>query len=192
MRIYHVATLADWQRAKGLGTYTTSTYGASLEDVGFIHAARQEQVAGVVAEHYAEVDEPILLLEIETDLLDVPWREDPVGDQTFPHIYGPLPTSAVVGFHSAHAPPSETTIRERPRAEPLAAAFFGLAAVLLSAVLTLLAASIHASINAGDHLHPTAAPTVLWALTLTTFVAMLTACIVGLVFDRQAGRRREA
>ena len=37
-----------------------------------------------------------MLLTIETDLLDVPWREDPVGDDTFPHVYGPLKPAAVV------------------------------------------------------------------------------------------------
>jgi uncharacterized protein (DUF952 family) len=185
MRIYHVATLADWQRAKGLGSYTTSTYGASLDDVGFIHAARKEQVAGVVAEHYSDVGEPILLLEIETDLLDVPWREEPVGDQTFPHIYGPLPTRAVVGFHHAHTTPGETALPQRLRADPLASGFFGLAAVLLSAALVLLVAAIRASVHAHRYVPPTAAPTVLWSLTLTTFVAMLTSCVVGLLFDRR-------
>ena len=110
MRIYHIAMLADWQQAKTLGRYTTSTYGASLDDVGFIHAARREQVAGVVAAHYADVEEPILLLEIETDLLDVPWREDDVDGERFPHIYGPLTTAAVVGFQSARKDPHETTM----------------------------------------------------------------------------------
>jgi uncharacterized protein (DUF952 family) len=105
MRIYHVATLAEWQGAKAGGSYTTSTYGASLHDVGFIHAARAEQVAGVVSAHYSEVTEPILLLEIETDLLDVPWREDDVDGERFPHIYGPLSPAAVVGSHSAREAP---------------------------------------------------------------------------------------
>ncbi|MFZ2013409.1 MAG: DUF952 domain-containing protein [Nocardioides sp.] len=113
MRIYHVATLADWQRAKALGTYTTSTHGASLDEVGFIHAARAEQVANVLAEHYADVHEPILLLEIETDLLDVPWRADDVVGETFPHIYGPLSPNAVVGHHA----PSRAAF-ERPAMAP--------------------------------------------------------------------------
>ena len=192
VRIYHVATLADWQRAKALGTYTTSTYGASLDDVGYLHAARAEQVADVVAEHYSEVDEPILLLEIDTDLLDVPWREDQVGDRTFPHIYGALPTSAVVGFHSARETPQETTTRQHPRYDPLASGFFGLAAVLLSAALVLLVAAVMASVHSGDDLHPTAAPTVLWALVLTSFVATIASTAVALVFDRQDRWRREA
>jgi uncharacterized protein (DUF952 family) len=97
MRIYHVATLADWQQAKASGSYTTSTYGASLAGVGYVHAARHEQVAGVLERFYGDVGEPVLVLEIETDLLDVPWREDDVDGETFPHIYGPLKPNAVVG-----------------------------------------------------------------------------------------------
>lgn len=37
-----------------------------------------------------------MLLTIETDKLTSPWQEDPVGDTTYPHIYGPLNPSAVV------------------------------------------------------------------------------------------------
>src|SRR6478672_9759826 len=149
MRIYHVATLADWQRAKTLGTYTTSTYGASLDDVGYIHAARAEQVVGVVAAHYADVDEPILLLEIDTDLLDVPWREDPVDGDTFPHVYGPLNTGAVVGFHYAYATPKETVAVRRRPPDPLVTGFYGLAAVTLSVTVALLVTAIVASERAG-------------------------------------------
>jgi uncharacterized protein (DUF952 family) len=70
MRIFHVATLADWQQAKQSGRYATSTYGVSLDDVGFIHAARAEQVAGVVSAHYSGVEEPIVLLEIDRPARD--------------------------------------------------------------------------------------------------------------------------
>jgi glutathione S-transferase len=40
-----------------------------------------------------------VLLEIDTDLLDVPWVEElpaPDATETFPHIYGPLSPRAVV------------------------------------------------------------------------------------------------
>jgi uncharacterized protein (DUF952 family) len=96
MHIFHIATVADWERARTWGAYTTSTRGRSLEEEGFLHASREEQVEGVRSAYYADVDEPLVLLTIETDLLDVPWREDPVGDDTFPHIYGPLKPAAVV------------------------------------------------------------------------------------------------
>lgn len=97
MQIFHVATAADWAAAEQSGSYTTSTYGATLAEVGFIHASRAEQTDGVLDAFYADVSEPLVLLTIETDHLEPQWREDPVGDQTFPHIYGPLNVDAVVG-----------------------------------------------------------------------------------------------
>lgn len=96
MRIFHVATAADWREAEQTGSYTTSTYGASLAELGFIHAARPRQVDGVLARFYSEVTEPLLLLEAETDLLDSPWRLDDVGGESFPHVYGPIQVVAVV------------------------------------------------------------------------------------------------
>src|SRR5689334_14381090 len=96
MRIFHIATEDDWRQAQDSGSYTTSTYGRTLQQEGFIHCSRPEQVATVMHFVYAEVGEPLVLLEIDTDLLDVPWREDPVEGDTFPHIYGPLAISAVV------------------------------------------------------------------------------------------------
>jgi uncharacterized protein (DUF952 family) len=53
-------------------------------------------VAGVFDRYYRDADEPLVLLTIETDQLEVPWQEDRVGDDTFPHIYGPLSPQAVV------------------------------------------------------------------------------------------------
>ena len=79
----------------------------TLAREGFIHASRADQVAGVYARYYADATEPLVLLEIDTDLLGVPWREDPVGDDTYPHIYGPLAPSAVVAatpFDGARPP----------------------------------------------------------------------------------------
>jgi glutathione S-transferase len=100
VRIYHVATLADWEAAQASGAYTTSTYGVTLEQEGFLHASRADQWEGVLARFYSEVTEPLVLLEIDSDLLDVPLVEEPPApgvDETFPHIYGPLRPEAVVG-----------------------------------------------------------------------------------------------
>ena len=97
MRIFHIATRADWERARTSGSYATSTRGQPLEDVGFIHAAHRPQVRPVFQRYYHDVREPLVLLTIETDRLEVPWREDEVGEESFPHIYGPLSPKAVVG-----------------------------------------------------------------------------------------------
>jgi glutathione S-transferase len=100
MRIYHLATIADWEAAQASGAYTTSTYGVTLEQEGFIHASRADQWEGVRERFYTDVAEPLVLLEIDTDLLDVPLVEEPPAPgmtETFPHIYGPLRPAAVVG-----------------------------------------------------------------------------------------------
>jgi uncharacterized protein (DUF952 family) len=69
----------------------------TLDDVGFIHAGFAHQVAHVGAAYYADVDEPLVLLAIDRDRLDVPVIVENLegGDELFPHIYGPLPTTAV-------------------------------------------------------------------------------------------------
>jgi uncharacterized protein (DUF952 family) len=100
VRIFHIATAADWRAAQESGSYTTSTLGRTLAEEGFIHTSRREQVQPVWRAFYRGVEEPLVLLTIDTDKLDVPWREDQVGDDTFPHIYGPLSPDAVVEVES--------------------------------------------------------------------------------------------
>ncbi|GAB3786637.1 DUF952 domain-containing protein [Nocardioides ungokensis] len=100
MRIFHIATLSDWDSAQQSGAYTTSTLGVTLEQEGYIHASRADQWEGVRAAFYSEVTEPLVLLEIDTDLLAVPVVEEvpaPGMTETFPHVYGAIPPSAVVG-----------------------------------------------------------------------------------------------
>lgn len=98
MRIWHLALADAWAAAQDSQAYTVSTLGLDLAEVGFIHCSRAEQVEGVHARFYSEVTEPLLLLEIDTDLLTSPWRLDEVPGQplSFPHIYGPLNVDAVI------------------------------------------------------------------------------------------------
>jgi uncharacterized protein (DUF952 family) len=95
-KIFHIATASEWTAAKRSGAYTTSTRGVTLEQEGFIHAARREQVSDVWKRYYADAGEPLVLLTIDTERLTSPWQEDPVGDTTYPHVYGPVNASAVV------------------------------------------------------------------------------------------------
>lgn len=97
--IFHLALASEWAAAQRSGAYTTSTLGRSLAEEGFIHASRADQWTDVRERFYAEVTEPLVLLHIDTDLLDVPVVEEPPAPgvtETFPHIYGRLPVSAVV------------------------------------------------------------------------------------------------
>lgn len=98
MRIFHLATEEAWTSAVAAGTYTVSTLGLDLADVGFIHCSQAEQVAGVHERFYRDLDDALLLLTIDTDRLTSPWQLDPVDGEPlpFPHIYGPLNVDAVV------------------------------------------------------------------------------------------------
>jgi uncharacterized protein (DUF952 family) len=100
MRIFHLAEADHWETAQRTGAYEQSTLGRTLEEEGFIHASREDQWETVRSTFYADHEGPLVLLEIETDLLGSPWQEDPVGDETFPHVYGPINTSAVVDARS--------------------------------------------------------------------------------------------
>lgn len=96
-RIFHIATAADWRRTLDSGTYTTSTVGRTLEEEGFIHASRRDQVQGVFDRYYRGRREPLVLLTIDTArLTDAEVVVEPVGDDTYPHVYGPINRRAVV------------------------------------------------------------------------------------------------
>jgi uncharacterized protein (DUF952 family) len=95
MPIFHIAERSDWEAAKSTGgPYEISTRGRTLAQVGFIHASRDEpQVHTVRRAFYADADDLVLLV-IDTEGLDV--RHEPVGDDVFPHIYGPIPLDAII------------------------------------------------------------------------------------------------
>lgn len=94
--IFHIASAADWEAAQQSDTYTTSTRGRTLGEEGFIHCSRRDQVQQVWHDYYRDVREPLVLLTIDPSRLTSPLRHDTVGDDAYPHIYGPLNPSAVV------------------------------------------------------------------------------------------------
>jgi glutathione S-transferase len=96
--LYHVALPDEWREARERGEYRTSTRGATLEEVGFIHLAYRKQVAGVIGRYFADLDE-VIVLEIDAERLPDEVRDEAAdpGGELFPHLYGPLPTGAVVG-----------------------------------------------------------------------------------------------
>jgi uncharacterized protein (DUF952 family) len=113
MIIFHIAERSRWEAAKLAGSYAQSTLGQTLEAVGFLHASRADQWEDVRARYYSDVRQPLVLLVIDTDKLTSPWREEPVGDDTYPHILGPLNPSAVVEVRplSSLAEPSPSFFR---------------------------------------------------------------------------------
>jgi uncharacterized protein (DUF952 family) len=109
--LFHLALASDWELAEKAGEYRVSTLGLTLEEEGFIHAsADMDQANGVAGRFYRDVTEPLLLLAIDESLLGCPVRfEVPEGTtEAFPHIYGPIPTTAVITAtpFTPPAPPS--------------------------------------------------------------------------------------
>jgi uncharacterized protein (DUF952 family) len=195
VRIFHIATLADWKQAEANGTYTTSTYGVTLAEAGFLHAARHEQVRGVLDTHYADVTEPLVVLEIETDLLDVPWREDDVDGVMFPHVYGPLSTDAVVRWRPARLPPFEAApTPPRPPLSTIVSAFYGVTVILGAVAVTLAALGLvaHAQVHDAAADLPYSTEFLVWTLAAAFGVATAASLAVGWLLDQQAlGRRTD-
>lgn len=98
--IYHIATAANWARAKQDGQYTMSTPDLTLAQEGFIHASMAGQVTQVANAFYRGKPD-LLLLVIDPGLVAADIRYEPVPRQPlpYPHIYGPLNLSAVIQAH---------------------------------------------------------------------------------------------
>jgi uncharacterized protein (DUF952 family) len=95
--IYHVSLVSEWRAARGASEYTMSSNGVTLAEAGFIHCCYNNQIRGVLQRFYGEVTEPMCLLAIDPDRLPTPVVAENLdgGEELFPHIYGPIPISAV-------------------------------------------------------------------------------------------------
>ena len=95
--IYHIATAADWDEARRVGEYTTSTRGRSLAEQGYIHASTERQVGPVANMIYTGLTD-LLVLVIDPSRVSSEIKYEPVHgwDEPFPHIYGPLNPDAVI------------------------------------------------------------------------------------------------
>ncbi len=90
--IYHLTRSPAWEAAVSHGTpYRRSTVDRSLDEEGFIHCSFAEQVQGVADRFYRDLTD-VVLLTIDTAKLEAEVRTE----NSYPHIYGPLPIGAVV------------------------------------------------------------------------------------------------
>jgi len=95
--IWHIALEDDWRDAQLSGSYLISTRGMTLKEVGYIHCSKPEQIEGVAQRFYADLSE-LLLLEVDPERVESEIVEEPPApgvSELFPHIYGPLPITAV-------------------------------------------------------------------------------------------------
>ena len=102
----HLTTKQAWDDALKVGTYSLSTKGKTLEEVGFIHGSFADQVEEVASFVFAGSTEDLVLLHLDIDKLASNGIEVCVEDarngKSYPHIYGALPCDLVDGVSSAH------------------------------------------------------------------------------------------
>lgn len=91
-RLFHVVERAVWDDALRQGAYVWSTRGVTVAQEGFIHLSTAPQVAGTIANFYADVDGPLLVLAIDPELTGAEMKLE----DGFFHSYGELPIPAVV------------------------------------------------------------------------------------------------
>jgi hypothetical protein len=109
--IWHVLPVSQWRSAGPAAAYVPGTEDA----VPFVHASPGEQVALAVANaFFAGSTEPLVALGLDPGRLAAPVRfEAPAGGPLagtaegtlFPHVYGPVETSAVAEIRYARRDP---------------------------------------------------------------------------------------
>jgi uncharacterized protein (DUF952 family) len=102
--ILHICATADWAAARSAGELRP----ASLATEGFVHCSDPGTVHLPAGRLFAGRDD-LLLLELDPARLGAPLRWEP-GDGNpagpwFPHVYGPLPVTAVLAAHDFPAEP---------------------------------------------------------------------------------------
>jgi len=89
-RLCHIVERDRWREFAEGDEYTHP----SLDEQGFVHLSAPEQVVGVAKYNYLDADDPVLLVLDRERLDGVRYEEQPDGG--YAHVYGPIPTDAVV------------------------------------------------------------------------------------------------
>lgn len=91
--ILHITSAAHWADAKARGAYVAD----SLATEGFIHCSDPHQVMWVANQRFrGRMDLVVLHIDPSRLNADVRYENLEGGTPLFPHVYGPIPCSAVV------------------------------------------------------------------------------------------------
>lgn len=95
--IFHLTEPDRWAQSLAEGVHTGSSRGIELADEGFIHCSTAAQWPATVERFYADVPE-LLLLHIDEEALGSAVVHEQLhgAPEPFPHVYGPIPLTAVV------------------------------------------------------------------------------------------------
>lgn len=91
--IYHIVCLSDWEKQKSLSQFTAH----SLDEEGFIHCSKEEQIAGTLKRFFKNRHD-LRVLKIDTSLLNVPVIYEAADDGSgfFPHVFGTIAMRAIL------------------------------------------------------------------------------------------------
>lgn len=93
MTIYKIVDPDEWAEAETLGRYAGS---AKDREDGYLHFSTAAQLSGTLAKYYANAT-ALMLVAIDETRLRANLRYEPARDgDLFPHLYEPLPLSAVI------------------------------------------------------------------------------------------------
>ena len=102
----HLTTKQAWEDALKVGTYSLSTKGKTLEEVGFIHGSFADQVEEVAGFVFAGSTEELVVLHLDIDKLEthgIPVKiEEASNGKSYPHIYAAIPCELVDAVSDAH------------------------------------------------------------------------------------------
>lgn len=93
MHIFHITDRATWQKVKHTALYE----GDTLSSDGFIHCCLLEQIDSVL-QNWFKGKRDLVIVEIDTENLISPVKYENFegGQETFPHVHGPINIDAVV------------------------------------------------------------------------------------------------
>lgn len=90
--VYKICPKTLWREAEGAGVFTGAP--VDVQD-GYIHFSTAAQARETAAKHFSG-QRDLLLIAVESEALGDALRYEPSrGGDLFPHLYGPLPLSAV-------------------------------------------------------------------------------------------------
>ena len=95
MFIYHLTTLPFWEAQAKNAEFEAQ----SLHSEGFIHCSYEHQIAKVIGRYFQGIEQIIVLTinpELLTSLLKA---ESSTENEVYPHIYGTINKSAIVGIN---------------------------------------------------------------------------------------------
>lgn len=89
--IFHLLPEKEWKKRQKQGQYRSP----ELEEEGFIHCSTGSQVEQTANRHFPGIRK-LLLLVIDISSLDPELRYEEAGDETYPHVFGPINAGAVL------------------------------------------------------------------------------------------------